>query len=153
MTKPQTLPDLGITYDAVHLSGDEDDILDFEAAHENGCFLVDWRGEFEEMFEDINSRLSGAPVEAVAPEEGFSASVARGGKIASASSFDRVEVLQAIDQVLQGAEEEMRVVAESLRSDTLVVLLKPTAWWQAMEAEFPKQMGKAYVKFVDVEPG
>ena len=105
------------------------------------------------MFEDVNSRFSCADVVPQAPAEGAQVTVARDGKTASAVSFDRVEVLQAMDKVLQGAEEEMRVIADSLRSDTIAVMVKPVSWWKAMEEHFPKEMKKIYVKFGDIEIG
>ncbi len=145
------LPDIGIDYDAAHISADEDQILEFDEENDNSCFRVDWRGDFEELFEDVNSRFGGAPVEPIEPKAGYTATVVRDGKTASAKSFDRVEILQAMDKVLKGADEEMRVITESLKSDTLSVMVKPVAWWKAMDKHFPKEMKKTYVRFKDIE--
>ena len=144
------LPDIGVDYDAAHISGDEAAIKVHEAENDDDCFWVDWRGEFEEMFDDVNSRFSRAPVEPAAPKPGYKLTVTRDGKTASSKTFDRVEVLIAMDKVLRGADEEMRVVAESLRSDTVTVLVKPVSWWKALDKHFPKEMKKAYVKFRDI---
>ena len=55
-----------------------------------------------------------------------------------------------MDKVLKGADEQMRVIAESFRSDTLSVIVKPVTWWKAMDKHFPKEMEKTYVRFKDV---
>ncbi len=150
---PTNLPDIGVPYDAVHVTGDEDAILDYESNNDDACFMVDWRCDFEDMFEDVNSRFTGPPVVPAEAQEGFLLSVSRKGKTASSTSTDRVEVLQAMDVVLRGEAEEMRVITESLMSDTIVVMVKPVAWWAAMEQQFPKEMANIYVKFADIEPG
>lgn len=145
------LPDVGVSYSAAHISGDEDKIREYEAEHDDSCFLVDWRGEFEDLFDDVNSRLTGSPIEPAAPVSGSLVTVARNGQTASAKSFNRVEVMQAMDDVLQGAEEEMRVIAESLCSDTVAVMVKPVSWWRAMDEHFPEEMKNSYVKLADIE--
>ena len=149
-SKTGELPDIGVAYDAAHISGDEDRILDYEEENDDSCFRVDWRGEFDDLFDDVNSRFGGSPVEPAEPEPGYLGSVQRDDKKASIKSTDRVEVLQAMDKVLKGADEEMRVIAESLRSDTLSVMVKPVTWWKAMDKHFPKEMEKTYVRFKDV---
>ena len=57
-----------------------------------------------------------------------------------------------MDKVLRGADEEMRVIAGSLRSDTLSVMVKPVTWWKAMDRHFPDEMKATYVRFRDIKP-
>ena len=142
--------EIGIEFDAAHISGDEEQILTHEEQSTDSCFRVDWRGEFEEMFDDVNRRFSCSPVVPVAPKPGYRLTVCRDEKTASSRTFDRVEVLKAMDRVLRGADEEMRVISESLRSDTISVMVKAVSWWKAMDKKFPKEMKKTYVKFKDI---
>ena len=125
------------------------EILEHEEANDNSCFLIDWRCDFEELFDEINSRLTDRQIEPVQPAKGYEATIACGSKKASSKSLCRVEVLKAIDKVLREAPEEMRFVAESLQSDTICLLIKPKSWWKAMDKNFREEMSSTYVKVKD----
>ena len=151
--KSQTveLADIGVEYDAVHISGDEDLIYEYEEEHYDSVFGADWRCDFDELFNDVNSRFSDREVEVEEGPSGYKFTVVCGDKRASVRSYYRVEILKAMDRVLKGAPEEMRVLADSLRGDTVSIMVKPTEWWKTMEKHYKKEMKATYIKLKDVK--
>ena len=139
-------PELGVDYDLVHVNGDEDAIVAYEDENTESCFLVDWKCEFEDLFHDVNSRLTDRKVETIQPPKGYKCCVQSAGKKKSLRSFDRFDVLKAMASVIKGGSEEMRVITESFQSDTIVVMVKPVKWWKALDKQFKSEMKSQYTK-------
>ena len=136
-------------HDEVHLSGDQDAIFEYESEHHDSCFNVDWRGEFDEILSEVNSRLPNGEV--TVETSGKAAMLVCGAKRAKVAEYDLLVLLQAINRVIASENMQLRVFADSLDSDTYGVMIKPAEWWKSMDKEFKSEFTPAFVRPKDVQ--
>ena len=128
-----SLPDIGVEYDLIHLQGTDEDIIH----EEPDCFAVDWRGS-DVILEEINTRLDRSKLRVEKPARGFSWTISYRGKRASGREPDVWSVVLAANRTLQG-HYEIRVSRESLYGDTFEFMIKPVKWWRAMDKNFARR--------------
>lgn len=130
------LPDIGVEYDFVHLFGTEAEIEEYES---DSCVVVDWRGE--ETLDEISEAIGDDELQWAETKRGFGMTVAYGSKTASAREKEikaagfNVVLIQLINKVLK-PDYEIRIMRESMGGDTWSLLVKPRAWWKAMDKHF-----------------
>ena len=134
-------------YDEVLVSGDDDELWEY-AYDTDKCLVVDWREEDDAVVEEAAGLIpeaglsaewtDGDPADLVVRYKGRRVPLGLTG-----TPDDRSIVLRGLAGVLAG-DYELRAFARSLETDTLAVLVKPAAWWRAMDERFPARMAQVF---------
>ena len=146
------MPEIGVEYDWVHLTGERHEIAEYEREHYNSEFGIDWRQEDVDTVREI-ARCVDAPgltAEYVIHGKTEKILIAYDGKQKRiAMTGDRKIALRTVANFLK-SDYEIRVFRESTLSDTIECIIKPRDWWKAMDRRFRDRMNEVFIKLRDL---
>lgn len=133
--------------DDVLMSGDDEALMEY-AYDTDKCVVVDWREDDEEIVTSVAEFVRKGELSAeMTDDEPPSLIVTYKGEETvielTESPADRYVVLRGLNAVLEG-DYELRVFNVTLDTDTHAFLVKPVAWWQAMDDRYPDRMEEVF---------